>query len=89
MKSKRKSHESSVPAGSGAYRQGLRQADEVIAKHVVSEANPNNEAQDDERIVEHYDRAFRSDPRCALIEMWVARYILRTRSDFWRVRQMY
>lgn len=41
MKSKRKPRESLIPTGSGAYRQGIRQADEIIAKHVVSEANPN------------------------------------------------
>jgi tetratricopeptide (TPR) repeat protein len=133
MKPKRKSRELSVPAGSGAYRQGVRQADEVIAQN-DAEIRPDNwqqlvldwfaphepdrsalaqyistyrdqigvawarevlrlqvffEAQDYERIVEHYDRAFRSYPRCALIELWVAGYILRTRGDFWRVRQMY
>lgn len=34
MKSKRKSREPSTLAGSG-YRQGIRQADEIIAKHGV------------------------------------------------------
>jgi tetratricopeptide (TPR) repeat protein len=113
MKSKRKSHGPSVPAGSGAYRQGIRQADEVIAKN-GAEIRPDNwqelaldwfaphepdrralaqyisayrdrigvawardvlrlqvffQAQDYERIVEHYDRALRSYPHCALIEL--------------------
>jgi tetratricopeptide (TPR) repeat protein len=40
-------------------------------------------------VVEHYDRALRSYPRCALVEMWVAGYIMRTSGDFWRARQMY
>jgi tetratricopeptide (TPR) repeat protein len=133
MKSKRKSHRSSNPAGSGAYRQGIRQADEIIAKegaeirldnwqqlaldwfaphepdrsalahyiatyrdrigvawaHEVLRLQVFFDAQDYERIVEHHDRAFRSYPRCALIEMWVAGYIMRTSGDFWRARQMY
>ncbi len=40
MKVKRKSHEQSTSAGSG-YRQGIRQADEVIAKNDV-EIRPDN-----------------------------------------------
>jgi len=130
MKFKRKTHEQSTPAG---YRQGIRQADEVIAKNDV-EIRPDNwqqlaldwfsphepdrselaryiathqdrlgvawareilrlqvffEAQDYDRIVEHYDRAFRVYSRCALVELWVAGYIMRTSGDFWRARQMY
>ncbi len=30
---KRKAHPASVPAGSGAYREGIRQADEIITKN--------------------------------------------------------
>ena len=40
------------------------------------------------QVVEHYDRALRAYPRCALFEVWVAGYILRTSGDFWRARQM-
>jgi len=132
MKFKRKSRKQSASAGSG-YRQGIRQADAIIAKNGV-EIRPDNwqqlalewfaphepersalaryiaahqdrlgvvwareilrlqvffEAQDYTRIVEHYDRAFRSYPRCALVELWVAGYIMRTSGDFWRARQMY
>lgn len=47
------------------------------------------DVQDYECIVEHYDRALHSYPRCALIELWVAGCILRTRGHFWRVREMY
>jgi hypothetical protein len=47
------------------------------------------EAQDHRQIVEHYDRAFRPYPRCALFEVWVAGYIMRISGDFWRARQMY
>ncbi len=47
------------------------------------------EAQDYTQVVEHYNRAFRSYPRCALVEMWVAGYLMRTTGDFWRARQMY
>ncbi|MBI3913081.1 MAG: tetratricopeptide repeat protein [Chloroflexi bacterium] len=133
MKSKRKSREPSMPAGSGEYRQGIRQADEVITKNGIeiladnwqqlaldwfAPREPDRSAlaryitanrdqigvawareilrlqvffgvPDYKRIVEHYDRAFRSYPRCALIEMWVAGYITRTSGDFWRARQMY
>jgi tetratricopeptide (TPR) repeat protein len=46
-------------------------------------------AQDHAQIVEHYDRAFRAYPRCALVEMWVAGHLMRHSSDFWRARQMY
>jgi len=122
-----------MPAGSGEYRQGIRQADDLIAKNNV-EIRPDNwqqlaldwfaprepdrselarysaaqrdrigapwareilrlqiflEAQDYARVVEHYDRALRSYPRCALVELWVAGCIMRTRGDFWRARQMY
>lgn len=132
MKFKRKAHEQSTPAGSG-YRQGIRQADEVIANNKV-EIRPDNwqqlaldwfaprdpdrselaryiaahqdrlgvtwarellrlqvfiEAEDYDRIVEHYDRAFRVYSRCTLVELWVAGYIMRTGGDFWRARQMY
>ena len=44
---------------------------------------------DDVAFVEHYARAFRSYPRCAFIELWVAGYLLRQRGEWWRVRQMY
>lgn len=47
------------------------------------------EAQDHQQVVEHYERALRAYPRCALIEMWVAGYIMRTSGDFWRARQMF
>lgn len=131
--SKRKSRGQLTPAGSGHYRQGIRQADEIIAKNGV-EIRPDNwqqlalewfaphepdrsalaryiatfqdrvgaswareilrlqvffDAQDYTRIVEHYGRAFRSYPRCALVEMWGAGYIMRTSGDFWQARQMY
>ena len=133
MKPKRKSPDQSTPAGSGEYRQGIRQVDEIIAKNNVEIRSDNwqqlaldwfaprepdrselaryiaahrdrtgapwareilrlqvfLEAQDYTRIAEHYDRAFRSYPRCALVEMWVAGYIMRTSGDFWRARQMY
>lgn len=133
MKSKRKSRDESIPVGSGGYRQGIRHADEVIAKNgaeiradnwqqlVLDWFAPHEpdrraladyiatnrdridiawarqvlrlqvffQAHTSERIVEHYERAFRSYPRCALIEMWVAGYILRTSVDFWRAREMY
>jgi tetratricopeptide (TPR) repeat protein len=46
------------------------------------------EAQASRQIVEHHERAFRAYPRCPLVEIWVAPYILRIRGDFWRVRQM-
>jgi tetratricopeptide (TPR) repeat protein len=46
------------------------------------------EAEASRQIVEHYERAFRAYPRCPLVEIWVAPYILRIRGDFWRVRQM-
>jgi tetratricopeptide (TPR) repeat protein len=132
MKFKRKVHEQSTPTGSG-YRQGIRQADEVMVRNDV-EIRPDNwqqlaldwfapyepdrselaryiathqdrlgvvwarellrlqvffQAQDYDRIVEHYDRAFRAYPRCAPVELWVAGYIMRTSGDFWRARQMY
>lgn len=47
------------------------------------------QVKDDVAVVEHFARAFRSYPRCALIEVWVAGHILRQRSDWWRVRQIY
>lgn len=46
------------------------------------------QVQDYGAIVEHYDHAFRSYPRSALVEVWVAGYILRHNGDFWRARQM-
>ncbi len=46
------------------------------------------EVQDYYMVVEHYERVFRSYPRCALVEMWVAGYILRHKGDLWRARQM-
>lgn len=46
------------------------------------------EVQDYMAVVEHFDHAFRSYPRCALVEVWVAGYILRHSGDFWRARQM-
>jgi tetratricopeptide (TPR) repeat protein len=140
--SKRKSREHSTRAEArSGYPYWIRQADEIIAKHVVSEANPNGaeirpdnwqqialdwftprepersalaryiaahqtklgvawarellrlevffQVKDDQAIVEHYARAFRAYPRCALIELWVAGHILRQSGDVWRVRQMY
>ena len=47
------------------------------------------QVKDDVAVVEHYARAFRAYPRCALIELWVAGHILRQSGDFWRTRQMY
>lgn len=144
--SKRKSHPPAT-AKSG-YQQWISEADEIIAKHVVSAANPKSaetsgeqsesirsdnwkqlaldwfapdepdrsalaryitthenrlgvawareimrmqiflEAQDYLAVVEHYDGAFRSYPRCALVEVWVAGHILRNIGDFWRAREM-
>ena len=46
------------------------------------------DAQASVQIVEHHERAFRAYPRCPLVEIWVAPYILRIRGDLWRVRQM-
>lgn len=39
-------------------------------------------------IVEHYERALRRYPRCALVEIWVAVHLMRHSIDFWRVREM-
>ena len=47
------------------------------------------QAQDYAQVVAHYERALRSYPRCALVELWVAAYIMRTGGDFWQPRQMY
>jgi tetratricopeptide (TPR) repeat protein len=47
------------------------------------------QVKDDVAVDEHYARAFRSYPRCAFIELWVAGYLLRQRGEWWRVRQMY
>jgi tetratricopeptide (TPR) repeat protein len=64
-------------------RLGVTWAREVLRLQVYLEV------QDHAQIVEHYDRAFRVYPRCALFEVWVAGFIMRTSGDFWRARQMY
>lgn len=66
-----------------ADRLGVTWAREVLRLQIYLQA------QDHHQIVEHYDRAFRAYPRCALFEVWVAGYIMRTSGDFWRARQMY
>ena len=47
------------------------------------------QVKDDVAVVEHYARALRAYPHCALIELWVAGHVLRQSGDVWRVRQMY
>jgi len=47
-----------------------------------------SQAQDYLAVVEHYDRAFRAYPRCALVDVWVAGHVLRNISDFWRWSSM-
>jgi tetratricopeptide (TPR) repeat protein len=64
-------------------RLGVTWAREVLRLQIYLEV------QDHTQIVEHYDRAFRAYPRCALFEVWVAGFIMRTSGDFWRARQMY
>jgi tetratricopeptide (TPR) repeat protein len=66
-----------------ADRLGVAWAREVLRLQVYLEA------QDHHQIVEHFDRALRAYPHCALIEVWVAAYIMRTSGDFWRAQQMY
>jgi tetratricopeptide (TPR) repeat protein len=66
-----------------ADRLGVTWAHDVLRLQIYLQA------QDHHQIVEHYDRTLRAYPRCALFEMWVAGYIMRTSGDFWRARQMY
>jgi tetratricopeptide (TPR) repeat protein len=63
-------------------RLGLAWARDILRLQVFFDAEASAQ------IVEHYERAFRAYPRCPLVEIWVAPYILRIRGDLWRVRQM-
>jgi tetratricopeptide (TPR) repeat protein len=68
--------------GAQQDRLGLAWARDILRLQVFFEAEARVQ------IVEHHERAFRAYPRCPLVEIWVAPYILRIRGDFWRVRQM-
>ena len=63
-------------------RLGPAWARDILRLQVFFEADAHGQ------IVEHYERAFRAHPRCPLVELWVAPYLLRIRGDFWRVWQM-
>ena len=63
-------------------RLGVAWARDIMRLHVFLQA------QDYAQVVAHYEGALRSYPRCALVEMWVAAYLMRTRGDFWQARQM-
>lgn len=63
-------------------RLGVKWAREILRMEIFLQV------QDYTVVVEHYDRAFRSFPRCALADAWVQGYILRHTGDFWRARQM-
>ena len=63
-------------------RLSLAWARDILRLQVFFEADAHGQ------IVEHHERAFRTYPRCPLVELWVAPYILRIRGDFWRVWQM-
>lgn len=57
-------------------RLGVKWAREILRMEIFLQV------QDYAAVVEHYDRAFRSFPRCALVDVWVAGFILRHNGDF-------
>ena len=46
------------------------------------------QADEHDRVVTHFERAFSRYPRCAFVEMWVADEVFRRAGDFWRARRM-
>ena len=63
-------------------RLGVAWAREILRMEIFLQV------QDYTTVIAHFDDAFRSYPHCALLEVWVAGYILRHNGDFWRARQM-
>jgi tetratricopeptide (TPR) repeat protein len=62
---------------------GVRWARQILRLEVFFQA------EDDEQIIEHYNRALSRYPRFSLIEMWVADMVFRYAGDLWRAVEMY